>query len=311
MIVTLTMNPAIDRTVIIESVALGETNRIQEVKVDASGKGVNVSRALLQQGLPSLAMGFLGGTEGEYIATSLKSENLETKFTWIEQGSTRVNTKVYEQAAGRTTELNEPGPVVTSRDVERLYEALEEVLPQTEILICAGSLPRGMEGSFYYDLIQKCKKSGVQVFLDASGNALTKGVQAIPTFIKPNEDEAEMLLGKRVRSRTEIITAMHDLRELGIPYIVLSLGEAGAVFCAQGEPLLWAQAQAEQVLSTSGCGDSLLASFVSSLVKKRSWLETVRWSVATATATAEMTGTVFPDLEHIQRSLPRVRIEEL
>lgn len=311
MIVTLTMNPAIDRTVTLESVALGETNRIQEVRIHASGKGVNVSRALLRQGLNSIAMGFLGGQEGAFIESQLRLAGIGTKFTWVEQGNTRINTKVYEKDAGRTTELNEPGPEISSQDVEALFAAVEEVLPQTNYLICSGSLPRGVKDSFYYDLIQRCKQSGVKVFLDASGTALTQGVQAKPFFIKPNEDEVEMLLGRRVSNRSEIKAAMQDLKEFGIPYIVLSLGEAGAVFCSEGHPLLWAQAVAEPVLSTSGCGDSLVASFVSSLVQRRSWEDTVKWSVATATAKAEISGTVFPDLQHIERTLPRVRIEEL
>lgn len=311
MIVTLTLNPAIDRTVTINTVALGETNRLEEVRRDASGKGINVSRALAKQGISSVAMGYLAGTEGEFIATTLEKYNIETKFTWIRQGSTRLNTKIYEKATKRTTELNEPGPLVQAKDTENLWRYLESILPKTSFLICSGSLPRGVDTSFYYDLIKKCNQLGVKVFFDSSGTALTQGVKASPYFIKPNQDEAKTLLKRAIGDKSAMKATLEELAKLAIPFIVLSLGEDGAIFYSDQKPLLWAKAPAEQLGSTSGCGDALVAAFVASLLQNKSWEDIVRWSIATATATAELSGTTFPDKEHIKRVLPRVLVEDM
>lgn len=311
MIVTLTMNPAIDRTVTLEAVELGATNRLQDVRVDASGKGVNVSRALKQQGVASLAMGLLAGSDGKFIADTLEQLEIETRFTWCEQGNTRVNTKVYERANGRTTELNEAGPVVNEADLRAFWQDLEEILPESKLLICSGSLPQGVAPKFYYQLISRCKELGVKVFFDSSGPALLEGIKAKPYFIKPNQDEIELLLKRKVANPLEIKDALSDLEKLGIPIIVISLGEEGAIFYSKDQPLFWGRAEAEQVQSTAGCGDALVASFAASLLAGRSWEEAVRWSIAAATATVELPGTNFPTIEHIERLLPKVQIEDI
>ena len=147
--------------------------------------------------------------------------------------------------------------------------------------------------------------------LDTSGPALTAGVKAKPVMLKPNEDEVEQLLGWKPAGKEEMLAAVERLVHLGSELVVMSLGAEGAVFCRQGEEVLWGKAAAEPLASTSGCGDALVAGVVACLLTNRSWEETVRWSIATATATAEIFGTGFPDEEHIRRVLPRVVVERL
>ncbi|HHT72247.1 MAG TPA: 1-phosphofructokinase [Firmicutes bacterium] len=311
MLVTVTMNPSVDRTVALEELALGETNRVKDVRTDASGKGINVSLALRQLGFPSIAAGFLAGREGRFVEAEVREFGITPHFTWLKKGSTRVNIKVYEVGHNRTTEINEPGPVVEPQDEAAIWRDLAQVIPQAEYVICSGSLPPGVKPDFYSRLIDKCRELGVKVCLDASGPALLEGIKAKPFLIKPNEDEVEQLLGWKPEGKEEIRAAAASLTKLGMEMVIMSLGADGAVFYREGEEVLWGRAAADPVRSTSGCGDALLAGVVSSLLTRRTWDETVRWSIATATATAEIFGTGFPTVEHIKQVLPRVVVESL
>ena len=311
MLVTLTMNPSVDRTVALAELALGETNRVQEVRSDASGKGINVSRALMQLGIPSTAAGFLAGREGEFVEEAVRSFGITPHFTWLNQGQTRINTKILELNHNRTTEVNEPGPKVDAAAEAALWQDLAELIPQAEYVVCSGSLPPGVNHDFYFRLVEKCRAQGVPVILDASGPALIAGVKAKPFMIKPNVDEVAQLLGWRPEGKEERSRAIASLAELGIEIVAMSLGADGAVFYRRGEAVLWGRAAAEPLASTSGCGDALLTGVLVSLLAERPWAETVRWSIATATATAEIFGTNFPDQAHIESVLPRVVVEEL
>lgn len=309
MIVTLTMNPAIDRTVVLEELVSGGTNRVLEVHKSASGKGVNVSRALAQLGMPSVATGLLGGDEGRFIAAAIRGEQIKSEFTWLESGSTRINTKVYEKGKQLTTEINEAGPVILEQDEARLQAKLDEILAGARFLICSGSLPPGIHPLFYFDLINRYKEQDLKIGLDASGPPLVAGLKAVPDLIKPNQAEAETILGRKISGQSAVKKAMSELINLGIPLIVLSLGEEGAVFYQQGQTTLWAKAAAKPLRGTSGCGDALVAALVHAQLTEMSWQDTVRWATAAATATAELDGTVFPDPSHIEQLLPRVSME--
>ncbi|NLL42148.1 MAG: 1-phosphofructokinase family hexose kinase [Firmicutes bacterium] len=312
MIVTLTLNPAVDRTVVVDSMALGQTNRVLDVHVAAGGKGVNVSRALIGWNTASAATGFLAGLEGEFIASALRESNIEPKFARLAGTSvTRTNTKIYDRSTRLTTELNEPGPEIARKDEEDLWQLLDGLLPETKILVCSGSLPQGTSPSFYHDLVQKCNRLGVLVCLDTSGPALAEGVKSGPYFIKPNQEELENLLQRKFTSELEIVEAIKDLAQFGISVITVSLGENGAIFYKQGQPIFWAGAAAEPLNSTTGCGDTLVAAMVFALAKEMGWEATVRWAAAAATATAELFGTDFPEPKHIENIIPRVNLRKI
>lgn len=311
MIVTLTMNPSVDRTVALDELTLGATNRVREARVNGSGKGINVSLALKKLGISSAAAGILAGREGQFVEDTVRSAGITPYFTWLKQGATRVNTKVFESKHNRTTEINEPGPQVGAEDEAALWRDLKAVVPGADYLICAGSLPPGVEPGFYRRLTSWCRERGVKVCLDASGKALMEGVRAQPFMIKPNEDEVEQLLGWRPAGKEQMLTAVQRLAGLGPEIVIVSLGGEGAVFYRRGEDVLWARARAEPLASTAGCGDALVAGVISSLLAGRTWEELVCWSVAVATATAEIFGTEFPTVHHVQRALERVIIEKL
>ena len=309
MVLTLTANPALDHTVTVEKLELGGTNRVSLSHAAVGGKGINVSRALRQLGVASAATGFLAGPEGRRVEESVAEQGIRPDFIWLKEGSTRVNVKIYEASENRTTELNNPGPIVGQEDAHALLDRLDSLLPQVDFLVCAGSLPQGLPSSFYAAVIEKARVYGVKACLDTSGAALAEGVCAKPYLVKPNKDEAEQLLGYPIVGLQAVRTAVRDLAELGIPVVVLSLGGEGAVFYRTGEDIVWGRAQAEPLRSTTGCGDSLLAGTVAAIKAGLSWEETVRFAVATATAAAELFGTEFPSKTHIEGVLHRVQVQ--
>lgn len=311
MIATLTMNPAVDRVVTLANIELGGTNRLKQVHDYACGKGINVSRALKKLGVDSVVLGLFAGNEGEMIESALAEEGIRLNPTWLTTGRTRVNVKVYEEDLVRTTELNEQGPEVSLQDQEALWQTLDSLLPQLNYLICSGSLPPGIVPTFYAELLTKCAPFGVKVCLDASGEALREGIKNRPFMVKPNKDEAEDLLGMTIGNRESLVKAVDQLLKMEIPLGAISLGADGAVFYQQGYPAYFAKAAASQVHSTAGCGDALLSGLLASILKGASWEESVCYSVATATATAELSGTEFPDTNHVACRAKDVFMEKL
>ena len=180
MLVTVTMNPSVDRTVALEELALGETNRVKDVRTDASGKGINVSLALRQLGFPSIAAGFLAGREGRFVEAEVREFGITPHFTWLKKGSTRVNIKVYEVGHNRTTEINEPGPVVEPQDEAAIWRDLAQVIPKLNMSSVQEACPLELS-QISSRLIDKCRELGVKVCLDASGPALLEGIKAKPS----------------------------------------------------------------------------------------------------------------------------------
>ena len=310
MIGTLTMNPAIDRTVTVDGFRLGTLNRVRKVRVDASGKGINVSKALIRFGEQSLAMGLLGGMTGQFIEQDLQNDGILPAFTWIKGQSTRTNVKVFDAESGSTTEINEPGPEISSANLQALRRDLFSGLGRVSYLVCSGSLPPGVPDTFYADVIREAQAKGVHCILDTSGSALARGMHAVPTLVKPNREEASQVLGVDLRSEAQIIEAVHRFLDIGIPYVVISLGPDGAVV-ATGESIVWAQASVDMIRSTAGCGDALVAAVVWSLCSGKSWLEVARFATAAATATASLDGTIFPTMDMINSFSQRVCMKNM
>lgn len=310
MIATLTMNPAVDRTVIVNGFRSGGLNRVKEVRVDASGKGINVSKALLKLGFGSMALGFLGGNEGKFIVEEAMQAGIAARFTWLEGRSTRTNVKVFDEATGETTELNEPGPLVREADLERLNEDIDRALRECTHLICSGSLPPGVPDDFYANLVERANERGVYCVLDTNGPALVKGIRKRPFMIKPNSDEIADIMGRPLKSAPDLVTAVKTLLAESIVIVILSLGADGAIFGSR-EGIFWSRAPAEVVRSTAGCGDALVAATVASLASGRDWEETARFATAVAVATVGMEGTAFPSLDEVERVVDKVQVNRL
>ena len=227
MIITVTMNPAIDKTVEIEQLVPNGLNRIQKVEYDAGGKGINVSKTIHELGGESLAMGFLGGNAGKTIENVLTSWNIQHDFIWVE-GETRTNTKVFEKSGG-VTELNEPGPVINEAQVEELIQKICEHTDKETLVVLAGSIPAGVDKNIYAAITESVHEKGGSVLMDADGELFRNALKASPDIIKPNQVELEEYIGADYRlSMGELKALAEKFQNNGIKTVAISMGKGGA-----------------------------------------------------------------------------------
>ena len=309
MIVTVTMNPAIDKTIEIDRLNRGNLNRIEKIEYDAGGKGINVSKTIHELGGESIATGFLGGNAGRVIEEILDSRGIKHDFVWVD-GETRTNTKVCEQD-GTVTELNEKGPEVTPEQLTNLLEKLDDLADDNVLFILAGSIPGNMEKDIYARIIERVHKKGAKVLLDADGELFRKGLEQKPDMIKPNQWEIEELQGfSHGVSDKKLINVAEKMQTEGIDTVVISLGKNGALFVcgsyvAKGMPLK------VDVHSTVGAGDAMVAAMAYSFEKKMEPRETARLCMAVSAGAVMTVGTKPPEKQMVEQLMKRVILEEV
>ncbi len=309
MIVTVTMNPAIDKTVDIDVLEWGGLNRIKHVELDAGGKGINVSKTIHEIGGKSIATGFIAGNTGKIIRSVMDEWNIENDFIEV-SGETRTNTKVFEKT-GELTELNEPGPVVEEKDVEALLEKLESYADQNTLFVLAGSVPQGVEKDIYRKIIERVHKKGARVLLDADGELFTNALEAGPDIIKPNRVELEQYAGMDyIASEQELLLIADRLMKKGIGTVAVSMGKSGAIFLQEGYrvrcPGLRVKAH-----STVGAGDAMVAALSYAWDEGMSPDDTVKMCMAVSAGAVTTIGTKPPSREVVDSLLGQVEIEEI
>jgi len=208
MIVTLTLNPSVDRTVEVETLARGEVMRALGVRVDPGGKGINVSRALASHGLPTRAVVTLGGAEGEHLIALLRDTGIEIVPVPI-RGAIRSNITVVEPD-GTTTKLNEPGAQLSADELAAVFLAVRTAAESADWLVASGSLPPGAPAGIYADLVRSLAGSGTRVAIDTSGPALQAVLAAGPALVKPNRDELAEVTGQPLRTIADVVEAAHN-----------------------------------------------------------------------------------------------------
>ena len=283
MILTVTLNPTIDKTYEIGDLIDGQVNRVRSVTSIPGGKGINVARILRQFSQPVAAMGFLGGYTGRMIEERILSLGAECHFTRI-KGETRTSTNVLADT-GYVTEILEPGPTISERELAIFLEEYEYCLGQCNIVALCGSAPLGLPTDIYAKLITRAKKAGKKVFLDTSGELLKEGVKACPYLIKPNRKELEYLTGKKLRTREEITEEAKQLVKSGIEKVVVSLGSQGLLY-VDSKQVLFKEAYKVKAVNTVSCGDSVVASLCMSELAGDSPKEALRKAAALAAANA-------------------------
>lgn len=285
---------------------LGELNRAEGIQLEPSGKGINVARALLRQGIAATAISPIGGEFGQIIEERLATNNL--RLLWLRiAGATRCNVKVIDEH-GELTEFNAPGPTLSAQELRALEALLMENISSTDWVVLSGSLAPGVDTTWYGGMTERLQAAGARVFVDASSEALKKAALAKPFLLKPNRVEAEELLGHRVEGLGQAVAATQEIQAMGIPYVVLTLGAEGAVFRSPQECIV-AHPPKLKPFSTTGCGDALLSGVMASLILERSWRETARYATAVAAARAQTQGGEFPDQAEIEERLGGVEIE--
>jgi 1-phosphofructokinase len=309
MIVTVTLNPAVDRVVVLDELRLGDTNRVTDGEIDPGGKGVNVSRVLHELGGESVAMGFVAGSLGHFIIASLNKAHIPNCFIHI-PGQTRQNLAIVETSFHRHTMLNEAGPETEPKFLRRLEQQLSKRIAPGDWVVLAGSVPPKIPVSIYADLADLVHAAGGNVCLDTDGLPLIAGIRARPELVKPNREELERLVGRRIFSDAQIIQAVVDLRAQGIRYVVVSMGRAGTM--ALGPDGAWrAYPPLIETVSAIGAGDSLVAGLVLALSRGESLEEGLRLGTAAGAATAMRPGTRLARAEDIARLLQRVVVQPL
>lgn len=260
---TVTLNPAIDRTLTISNFTAGAVNRVEQERANPGGKGVNVAAALADFGCRVAVTGFLGRENSATFETLFAARKIEDQFVRI-SGQTRTGIKITDPVLKQTTDINFPGLAVTAADLDALRAKLSAL--ESQWVVLAGSLPPGVSTSIYRDLIGALKARGQKIVLDTSGEALRQGIEARPNVIKPNLAELEELTGERLSTKDSVIQAARKLASKGIELVVVSMGEAGACFLT-GTARIIARPPGMEVDSTVGAGDAMVAGIVAAQLR--------------------------------------------
>ena len=307
MIVTVTMNPAIDKTVEIGYLQQGGLNRISKVEYDAGGKGINVSKTICELGGKSIATGFLAGNAGRTIKNVLYEKGIQNDFVWI-KGETRTNTKVFEEN-GMVTELNEPGAVPSADELKELIDKLEGYASKDTLFVLAGSVPNGMDKDIYAEIIDTVHKKDAAVFLDADGELFRSGLKAMPDIIKPNRLELEEYARFDYKaSEQEIANIARRLIDEGISTVAVSMGKCGAMLLKKDYEAK-APALSVKAHSTVGAGDAMVAALSYAYENSLDNDETLKLGIATSAGAVTTIGTKPPAKELVMKLKEDVVIE--
>ena len=311
MIITVTLNAAIDKTLAVPNFRLGRRHRAVEQTAMAGGKGVNVARALKSLGQPVIATGVAGGPNGTRIIEQLTEEAILNDFVRIREES-RMSTAVVDPTSGEQTEINERGPLVTEAELELFVDKLLYLAKGAEVCVFSGSLPRGVEADVYARLVAELRKLGVTTMLDSEGDALLLGTRAEPTVVSPNELEAEELVGHEFSDDQDRLTGLHEIAELGAGEAIMTM--ASGCLALLGEPersLYRATLDPLEPVSAVGSGDAFLAGYVAARYSGKPPEECVRFGVACGAESTQHFGAGVLDPREVERLVPEVRVEAL
>jgi 1-phosphofructokinase family hexose kinase len=297
LILTLTVNPAIDRNLTVDRLVFEDRAYILSTEEGPGGRGFNASRVIHSFGGKTMAVSPVGGESGERLRAYYLQCGFPMEIVAI-QAESRVNLAITDQQ-GLTVKLNERGPRITPEELAGIDEAVRRNLDKALWLMLCGSLPPGVTASFYSNLVEAARLKNVKVLLDTDGDALEAGLEAKPTIVAPNQQEAERLLNRALITRGHFLDAAERIRLMGADGVVLSLGSRGAVGALDGTRLEAVPPRIDAVCPI-GSGDALAASFVWAMSRKNDFADALRWGVAAGTASAKLPGVTFATLAQTQ-----------
>lgn len=307
MITTVTLNPAVDKTIEIDDFQIGEVNRISSMRLDAGGKGINVSKVIQSLGGSSTAVGIIAGTSGDFIKNYLDSIKIENNFTTID-GKTRTNIKIVDKVNHTNTDVNETGPKVSKEDLNNVCENFCSNINQNSVVIFSGSIPKNVDSNIYNVWIKKVNEKQAKCILDADGDLFKNGIKAGPYLIKPNIHELEEFFGQKIKNKMEAVKLSSQLFDYNVKIIVVSLGEEGALFIKRDLAILACGVKVE-VKSTVGAGDSMVGALALAIDKGYDFEKAIKLSVACGTASVMTSGTQAADLNTILEIEKQVKLE--
>ncbi len=308
MIYTITLNPALDRTIFLNDLHFEDANRIIKEDKFAGGKGIDVSRILTHLDIPNKALVFLGGYVGMEVEGLLLNEGINTESVTLSD-ETRTNIILDLEKDKHQVIINAKGPEVKPHELSAFFNRIGK-LDDPRIITFNGSLPQNASPSFYTRAIELAKKEGAIVFLDADSKNLEEGIKGKPDIIKPNIHELSRLCGKELNKLPEILAAAKEILTRGVKIVLVSMGAKGIVYVNNEERIL-ASPPKVNVVNTIGAGDSAIAGFIYGLYNKMPVEESLKYAVASGTATTLQDGTALAGKEEILSLLQQVRVKKL
>jgi 1-phosphofructokinase family hexose kinase len=306
LIVTLTLNPAIDRTIGVDHLAFEDRSYIRSCSDSAGGRGLNSSRLIHSFGGETVALTISGGESGARLLGYLRRSGFRSRTVAV-RNEIRTNLTITDRR-GLTVNLNERGPELTATEVGKIERSVLRSLEHAKWLLLCGSVPPGVPPSLYAKLIGLARKKKVRTLLHASGEALKEGIAARPSVVTPNQSEAERLLDRSLITRSQCLEAAGEIRALGPDSVVLSLASRGAV-AAFADGLYEAVPPQIDAVCAIGSGDALTAAYAWRMNKSRpSGVEALRWGVAAGTASALLPGMTFASLAETQAMYKSIEV---
>jgi tagatose 6-phosphate kinase len=309
MILTVTLNAAIDKRYVVEDLKPGNVCRVKECTYSAGGKGLNVSRVAVIAGEEVTATGFLGGHAGDYIVEALDGLNIKSDFVHI-SGESRSCINIYDETNHTQTEFLEPGVYVTEANVEEMLKKFLALIDSASVVAISGSVPKGVDSTLYQQMIRIAREHHKKVILDTSGKLLEEALSSKPTMIKPNIDEIRMLTGRELNSREDLIKAALELQKSGIEVVVISCGADGSLIACE-EGVYQAVVPKIEAVNTVGCGDSMIAGFAAGFSRGLPMTETIKFASAISAANAMRMETGFFMPKDMEALLPQIKVEKL
>jgi 1-phosphofructokinase/tagatose 6-phosphate kinase len=312
MILTVTLNAAIDRTVAVPNFRLGHRHRAVESRTVAGGKGINVARALKRLGRPVIATGFAGGPTGTRVLEQLREEEVLTDFTRI-AAETRINMAVIDPTSGEQTEINERGPAVSAEEVEAFVTRLHYLAKGAKLCVIAGTLPPGAGPGLYARLVKDLNDRGVPVVLDAEGESMLAGLRAGAAIVTPNEREAEELVGQEFADRDDLVHGLSELVRLGAAEAAITRPDGCLAAVGEGSERRFLEVRTEPLdpVSTVGSGDAFLAGYVAARHEQRAAEECLAYGVACGAESTQHFGAGMVDRSQVERLLGEVHVQAL
>jgi 6-phosphofructokinase 2 len=308
MIYTITLNPALDRTIWIDRIREDVSNRILDECSYAGGKSIDVSKVLKNFGVDNIALGFVGGFAGRELEGRLLNEGIQSDFIRV-AGETRTNIILHEKETGRQLAFNARGPQIRPSEVMQLIEQIEK-LPCPELVTIGGSLPPGVSPEIYRKIITMFGKCRARIVLDVDGQALSIGIKARPNIIKPNIHELSELVGRELKEIDEVVAAAREINKEGVEIVLVSMGARGILLVSNREAYVAVPPEVN-VENTIGAGDSAVAGFVFGLIDGKDLKTALIYAAAAGTATTINQGTALCQKEDFLNLIPLVKLSVL
>jgi len=312
MIITVTLNAAIDRTMAVPNFRQGNRHRSVESRNVAGGKGINVARALTRLGRPVIATGLAGGPTGQRLIEALAEESILNDFTPIAEES-RINLAVIDPTSGEQTEINERGPEVTAQEIDTFLDRLDYLARGASMCVLAGSLPPGVEPDLYARIVRELGQRGVTVVLDSEGEPMQAGVRAGPAVITPNVLEAEELVGHEFEGPGDLASGLAQLLELGASEVIVTRSEGCVAAVGPPSERTFYEVRTEPLepVAAVGSGDAFLAGYVAARYDGAPANECLAFGVACGAESTQQFGAGTVDPEQVERILADVQVREL